>query len=87
MNRKKVKVVRVSLIAITIVAWVVYGLLIDRQLDLLKHANPMQDTGLSLGYSARIRFGGPIMIGLTLLVLLAGAGLDRLPKSTGSPPQ
>lgn len=87
MNRKKVKVVRVSLIVITIVAWAVYGLLTYRQVDLLKNANPMQDTGLSLGYGALTRFGGPIMIGLTLLALLAGTGLDRLPKSTGSHPQ
>ena len=77
MNRNRIKFVRVSLISMTIIAWMIYVLLIYRQLYLLKTADPMSDTGLSFGYVALTRFGGTLMTGFSFASIATIVWLSR----------
>jgi hypothetical protein len=77
MNRDRIKFVGVSLISITFIAWIIYLLLIYRQLYLFKTANPMSDTGLSFGYAALTKFGGTLMAGFSLASIATGVWLSK----------
>ncbi len=80
MKNEKVRIVRVSLMAMTIVIWVVFGLLAFRQLQLMKTADPQGDTGISFGLAALSGVVGPTVIGLTLLSVTASVWLGKRPK-------
>lgn len=56
-----------ALVATLGLAWAGYIILLIRQQHLREIADPMSDTGVSLGYAFLTAFIGPILLGVTAL--------------------
>jgi len=57
--------------------WIALAFFIVRQRHLLDVADPMRDTGISLGYGFLIQFAAPGMLVLTVLVVCILGVMER----------
>jgi hypothetical protein len=62
--------IRIALLVGMAISWCGYGFLIIRQKHLLLTADPMNDTGMSIGYAVLTQFGLPLLIVFSLILTI-----------------
>jgi hypothetical protein len=75
------RMIRIALLTSMATSWCGYGCLIIRQKHLLLTADPMNDTGTSIGYTVLIQFGPPLLIVFSLIVTVGFHLLGKTQKS------
>ena len=63
------RIIQFILIAGTSALWIALAFLIVRQRHLLDVADPMNDTGISFGYTFLTHFAAPGLLGMTAIVI------------------